>query len=207
MRWLGQISLGTVSYVAAGRRGMSGLGTGKEMTMTSHESALGGPFTFPGTPLTVRRMGYGAMQLAGPGVWGPPRDPDGAVAVLREAVAAGVNHIDTATSTARTSPTRSSAGPAPVPGGAGDRHQARRRRPPDWSWHPATGRGPDRGRPRQPPQPGPGRPRHRQLPRVGLGPRARGRVHRRAGDGPGRPTAPGADPPRRPEQRDRRAGG
>src|SRR5262249_9105986 len=49
----------------------------------------------PGTSTTVRRMGYGAMQLAGPGVWGPPRDPDGAVAVLREAVAAGVNHIDT----------------------------------------------------------------------------------------------------------------
>ena len=45
--------------------------------------------------MTVRRMGYGAMQLAGPGVWGPPRDPDAAVAVLREAVAAGVNHIDT----------------------------------------------------------------------------------------------------------------
>ena len=40
-------------------------------------------------------MGYGAMQLAGPGVWGPPRDPDAAVAVLREAVASGVNHIDT----------------------------------------------------------------------------------------------------------------
>jgi aryl-alcohol dehydrogenase-like predicted oxidoreductase len=40
-------------------------------------------------------MGYGAMQLAGPGVFGPPRDPDAAVAVLREAVAAGVNHIDT----------------------------------------------------------------------------------------------------------------
>ena len=40
-------------------------------------------------------MGYGAMQLAGPGVWGPPKDPDAAVAVLREAVAAGVNHIDT----------------------------------------------------------------------------------------------------------------
>jgi len=40
-------------------------------------------------------MGYGAMQLAGPGVWGPPRDPDAAVAVLREAIAAGVNHIDT----------------------------------------------------------------------------------------------------------------
>jgi len=59
------------------------------------ESKLGGQFTFPGTSLTVRRIGYGAMQLAGPGVWGPPKDPDAAVAVLREAVAAGVNHIDT----------------------------------------------------------------------------------------------------------------
>ena len=56
---------------------------------------LGGSFTFPGTSMTVNRMGYGAMQLAGPQVWGPPRDVDGAVAVLREAVAAGVNHIDT----------------------------------------------------------------------------------------------------------------
>ena len=59
------------------------------------ESKLGGQFTFPGTSLTVQRMGYGAMQLAGPGVWGPPKDPDAAVAVLREAVAADVNHIDT----------------------------------------------------------------------------------------------------------------
>ena len=59
------------------------------------ESRLGGSFTFPGTGLTVNRMGYGAMQLAGPGVFGPPKDPEGAVAVLREAVAAGVNHIDT----------------------------------------------------------------------------------------------------------------
>jgi pyridoxine 4-dehydrogenase len=59
------------------------------------EATLGGRFTFPGTPLTVNRIGYGAMQLAGPGVWGPPKDPDAAVAVLREAVAAGVNHIDT----------------------------------------------------------------------------------------------------------------
>ncbi|HEY2626131.1 MAG TPA: oxidoreductase [Candidatus Udaeobacter sp.] len=56
---------------------------------------LGGSFTFPGTSTTVHRIGYGAMQLAGPGVWGPPRDPEAAVAVLREAVAAGVNHIDT----------------------------------------------------------------------------------------------------------------
>jgi pyridoxine 4-dehydrogenase len=43
----------------------------------------------------VRRLGYGAMQLAGPGVFGPPRDREGALAVLREAVASGVTHIDT----------------------------------------------------------------------------------------------------------------
>jgi aryl-alcohol dehydrogenase-like predicted oxidoreductase len=45
---------------------------------------------------SVNRMGYGAMQLAGPGVFGPPKDPEVAIAVLREAVALGVNHIDTA---------------------------------------------------------------------------------------------------------------
>jgi len=56
---------------------------------------LGGSFTFRGTSMAVNRMGYGAMQLAGPQVWGPPRDLDAAIAVLREAVAAGVNHIDT----------------------------------------------------------------------------------------------------------------
>ena len=61
--------------------------------MSQH--VLGGQFTFPGTPLTVHRMGYGAMQLSGPGIYGPPKDPETAVAVLREAVAAGVNHIDT----------------------------------------------------------------------------------------------------------------
>jgi len=59
------------------------------------QTDLGGNFTLPGTSITVNRMGYGAMQLAGPQVWGPPRDVDGAVAVLREAVAVGVNHIDT----------------------------------------------------------------------------------------------------------------
>jgi pyridoxine 4-dehydrogenase len=63
---------------------------------TTNKTKLGGGFTFPRTSLTVHRMGYGAMQLAGPGVYGPPKDPDAAVAVLREAVAAGVNHIDTA---------------------------------------------------------------------------------------------------------------
>ena len=56
---------------------------------------LGGSFTLPGTSMALNRIGYGAMQLAGPEVWGPPRDLDGAIAVLREAVSAGVNHIDT----------------------------------------------------------------------------------------------------------------
>jgi pyridoxine 4-dehydrogenase len=56
---------------------------------------LGGSFTLPSTPFTVNRMGYGAMQLAGPHVFGPPRDIDAAIAVLREALASGVNHIDT----------------------------------------------------------------------------------------------------------------
>ena len=57
-------------------------------------------FTLPGTAMTLSRMGYGAMQLAGRDgnklVWGPPRDVEEAVAVLREAIASGVNHIDTA---------------------------------------------------------------------------------------------------------------
>jgi aryl-alcohol dehydrogenase-like predicted oxidoreductase len=56
---------------------------------------LGGTYTLPGTAMILNRMGYGAMQLAGPQVWGPPRDGDAAIAVLREAIAAGVNHIDT----------------------------------------------------------------------------------------------------------------
>jgi pyridoxine 4-dehydrogenase len=56
---------------------------------------LRGSYRLANTSMTVNRMGYGAMQLAGPQVWGPPRDPDGAVRVLREAVEAGVNHIDT----------------------------------------------------------------------------------------------------------------
>ena len=51
--------------------------------------------TFPLAGHPVQRMGYGAMQLAGAGVFGPPKDRDAAIAVLREAVASGVNHIDT----------------------------------------------------------------------------------------------------------------
>ena len=59
------------------------------------ENLLGGVFEIKNGPALVR-MGYGAMQLAGPRVWGPPRDRAEAVAVLRSAVEAGVNHIDTA---------------------------------------------------------------------------------------------------------------
>jgi pyridoxine 4-dehydrogenase len=103
------------------------------------ESPLGGRFTFPGTSLTVQRIGYGAMQLAGPGVWGPPKDPDAALAVLREAVAAGVNHIDTS----------DYYGPHvtnqiirralhPYPAGLVIVTKLGGRRPPDRSWQPAT---------------------------------------------------------------------
>jgi aryl-alcohol dehydrogenase-like predicted oxidoreductase len=59
------------------------------------QTNLGGSFTFANTNMMVNRMGYGAMQLAGPQVWGPPRDPEQALKVLREALDAGVNHFDT----------------------------------------------------------------------------------------------------------------
>src|SRR5215469_9093648 len=59
------------------------------------QTDLARSFTLPRTSMTLNRMGYGAMQLAGPHVWGPPRDEDAAIAVLREAVESGVNHIDT----------------------------------------------------------------------------------------------------------------
>jgi len=65
----------------------------------TRQSNLSSTFTLPNTAMTVKRMGFGAMQLAGKEgdkvVWGPPRDVPGAIAVLREAVASGVNHIDT----------------------------------------------------------------------------------------------------------------
>jgi aryl-alcohol dehydrogenase-like predicted oxidoreductase len=59
------------------------------------QTNLGGSFTLPGSSMSLNRMGFGAMQLAGPQVFGPPCDRNAAIAVLREAVAAGVNHIDT----------------------------------------------------------------------------------------------------------------
>ncbi|MEH1803757.1 aldo/keto reductase family oxidoreductase [Nostoc sp.] len=61
----------------------------------SEQTNLGGTFTLPNTSITMKRIGYGAMQLAGPNVWGAPRDVDAAVAVLREAISLGINHIDT----------------------------------------------------------------------------------------------------------------
>ncbi len=64
------------------------------MTTDNDKIKLGGQFAFPGAS-AVQRIGYGAMQLAGPGVFGPPKDHNAALAVLREAVASGVNHIDT----------------------------------------------------------------------------------------------------------------
>ena len=59
-------------------------------------STINGSATFKLGNRVVKRLGYGAMQLAGRGVFGPPKDHDAALAVLREAVASGVNHIDTA---------------------------------------------------------------------------------------------------------------
>ncbi len=64
------------------------------------QTALAGSFTLSGAAMTVNRMGYGAMQLAGRDgdklVWGPPRDVEEAIAILREALTYGLNHIDTA---------------------------------------------------------------------------------------------------------------
>ncbi len=61
----------------------------------TRNAGLGGTFTLPKTTTTLHRMGYGAMRLSGAQVWGPPPDVASAIAVLREAVAAGVDHIDT----------------------------------------------------------------------------------------------------------------
>ncbi|WP_062118390.1 oxidoreductase [Aureimonas sp. AU40] len=65
------------------------------MTDTNPKASAAGRFTFPGTTLSVNRMGYGAMQLAGPHVFGEPSDPEEAKAVLREALSLGIDHIDT----------------------------------------------------------------------------------------------------------------
>ena len=99
---------------------------------------LGGRFTFIGTSLTVHRIGYGAMQLAGPGVWGPPRNPDAALAVLREAVEAGANHIDTSDFYGPHLPNQVIRQALhPYPEGLVIVTKLGARRPPDRSWQPS----------------------------------------------------------------------
>jgi pyridoxine 4-dehydrogenase len=61
----------------------------------AEQSKLGGTYAFPSATQHVHRVGYGAMQLAGPHVWGPPKDRNAAIAVLHAAIEAGIDHIDT----------------------------------------------------------------------------------------------------------------
>jgi aryl-alcohol dehydrogenase-like predicted oxidoreductase len=108
------------------------------MSQTNSNATLGGRFTFPGTTRSVNRIGYGAMRLTGPNIMGLPRDPDEAIAVLREAVERGVDHIDTS----------DYYGPHlvnelirkalhPYPAGLTIVTKLGARRPPDGSWQPA----------------------------------------------------------------------
>src|SRR5882757_1807899 len=82
------VGIGCAACPRASIDGMS------ETMITASASLPGGTWTLG--DLTVTRFGYGAMQLAGPGVMGPPADRDGALAVLREAAGLGITHIDTA---------------------------------------------------------------------------------------------------------------
>ena len=95
--------------------------------MTHSASAVAQSGTFAiGGDLPVHRLGYGAMQLTGPGVWGPPRDHDEAIRVLRRAVELGVNLIDTADSYGPfVADAPDPRGAAPLPRRPGDRHQGR----------------------------------------------------------------------------------
>ncbi|MEA1672295.1 oxidoreductase [Nitrospirillum sp. BR 11163] len=65
------------------------------MPLTAASPILGGTYTPTGTNLSFNRLGYGAIQLTGPVAWGPPKDHAAALAIVREAVRCGVNHIDT----------------------------------------------------------------------------------------------------------------
>jgi aryl-alcohol dehydrogenase-like predicted oxidoreductase len=117
-------------------RAAEALASGAPMT---NPATMGGTFTFPDTTLTVNRMGYGAMQLAGPGVWGPPRDADQATAVLREAVASGVNHIDTSDFYGPHTTNQAIRGALhPYAAGLVIVTKLGARRPPDRSWQPAN---------------------------------------------------------------------
>ena len=133
----------------------------------------------------VKRLGYGAMQLAGPGVFGPPKDHDGAIAVLRETVASGINHIDTS----------DFYGPHitnqlirealhPYPGDLVIVTKISARRGEDGSWLPAfSRRRTDSGGPRQSPQSGPGCARRSQPSQHVRHPWTRRRINRGAAHG------------------------
>ena len=152
---------------------------------------------------TVKRLGYGAMQLAGPGVFGPPKDRDGALAVLREAVASGVDHIDTS----------DFYGPHitnqiirealhPYPDDLVIVTKISARRGADGSWLPAfSRRRADPGGARQSAQSGPGCARGRQPAQHVRHAWPRRRVDRGAAHGPGRAAAAGPGAPHRAEQR------
>ena len=115
------------------RRSRAGSAWRRLDAMATRSSAAVSPSP---TTSSLSRMGYGAMQLAGPGVFGPPRDRAEAIAVLREAVDAGITHIDTATSTARTSPTRSSARRCtPTPRTCGSSPRSARGAAPTAAWN------------------------------------------------------------------------
>src|ERR1700754_1995220 len=79
------------------RRSRSNAAAGILGSMATPIVAAGGTFDL-GSETTVRRLGYGTMQLPGPGVWGAPKDPEEALRVLRRAVELGVTLIDTADS-------------------------------------------------------------------------------------------------------------
>ena len=89
-----EMSPGRLAAGGPYRRDTCGLATTRRGILVAAKTLPGGTFTMA-EDLTVTRMGYGAMQLAGPGVFGPPKDRDAAIAVLREAIEVGITHIDT----------------------------------------------------------------------------------------------------------------
>jgi hypothetical protein len=90
------------------------------MTTTSTDKPITASGTFQAGPLSFHRLGFGAMRITGPGIWGPPADHDEAIAVLRRAVELGVDFIDTASRrtpmTWSLRPSAGTAGPGPTSG-------------------------------------------------------------------------------------------
>ena len=173
------------------------------------QAKLAGSFTFPNSSMTVNRMGYGAMQLAGPGVFGPPKDRAAAIAVLREAVASGrqPHRHQRFLRPARHQPDHPR-GAASVPDGPRHRHQGRRAaRRRQGRWNPAFSPRRADARPCTTTCATSASTRSTSSTCAACsdmhGP-AEG-SHRGAADGAGRAAATGPDPPHRPEQRHRGA--